>query len=356
MSKTSLPILAAAALLLGGTAATLAFGGTTAARAQAPATAGAPTGSWEGGPVSPEAGGAPAYCVTQNQFDNGLVLVIARNPGGETNIALGIPGAELRPGERFALRLSVDGGVVRNLDGVVVDPAMMVIEAGGDAELYEALARGNRFTIQGPNDSTVFQLTGTAKALADLRSCAQRLAGTGARDGQAAAPTLPAPLRAILARSGLSEIQLMDMSRLPPERRPADFAWRFDDVFGGVRELNAPPDAVFTDLTQSYLDALKESCSGTFEAQAEPPTETGAVRMLEAQALCRMPDRALNVSLLFYLTDTNIFTVFFHEAEDAAKPRAVATRDSIAAVIREIAGRQPPAEAADPAPPAAEGN
>lgn len=342
MPKISPSALAAAALLLGGAAAILVSGG-TAAHAQAPA-AGAPTGSWEGGPVSPGGGAAPVYCVTQNQFDNGLALVVARNPGGETNIALGIPGAELRPGERFALRLSVDGNVVRNLEGVVVEPTMMVIETGGDAELYEALARGNRLTVQGPNDSTVFQLKGTARALADLRSCAGQLAGTAAQDPQAAAaPTLPAPLRAILARSGLTEIQLMDMSRLPPERRPADFAWRFDDVFGGVRELDAPPDAVFTDLTRSYLDALESSCSGTFEAESEPPTETGAVRMLEAQAICRMPDRALNVSLLFYLTDTNIFTVFFHEAEDTAKARAVATRDAIAAVIREIAERSPPA-------------
>jgi hypothetical protein len=301
--------------------------------------------------VTPPGAKGPIYCATQNRFDNGLGLVFARTPQGETNIAVAIPGAELKAEERFTFQVDVDGGIRRQIQGAAVEPTMIVIPTGRDAELYEGLGRGNSLTIRGPQDTVSFQLKGTAKALSDLRACAERMAGGGAAQAQAgqggngqgagpARPPLPPSLQAILARSGLTELQVLNMERLPPEKRPADFAWRFNGVFGGVRELNAAPDSDFAKLTETYNEALKRACDGTFEVVPEAVSTAGTVRMRKANATCTMTDRKVNVALLYYLTETNIFTVFFHEATDEARAKAVSTRDGIARTISELAERE----------------
>jgi hypothetical protein len=303
--------------------------------------------------VTPPGAKGPIYCATQNRFENGLGLVFARTSQGETNIAVAIPGAELKEEERFTFQVDVDGGIRRQIQGAAVEPTMIVIPTGRDAELYEGLGRGSRLTIRGPQDTVSFQLKGTAKALSDLRACAERVAGGGAAQagqgagqggaGQGAGPArppLPPSLQAILARSGLTELQVLNMERLPPEKRPADFAWRFEGVFGGVRELNAAPDSDFAKLTETYNEALKRACDGTFEVVPEAVSTAGTVRMRTANATCTMTDRKVNVALLYYLTETNIFTVFFHEATDEARAKAASTRDGIARTIRELAERE----------------
>lgn len=339
MSKTIKSALALAAWAC--------LGSSVHAQTAQPVAPSAPVASWQGGPVTPPGAGGPVYCATQNRFDNGLGLVIARTPQGESNIAVAIPGAQLKENERFTFQVDVDGEFRRRFEGAAVQPTMIVIPTGRDNELFDRIGRGNRLTVQGPQDTVSFQLKGTAKALSDLKSCAERLAG-GAPGGQAAQggqggaarPPLPPSLQAILARSGLKELQVLNMERLPPEKRPADFAWRFDGVFGGVRELNAAPGSDFVKLGETYNEALKRSCAGTFEVTPAAVSKAGSVQMRTADATCTTPERKINVALLYYLTETNIFTVFFHEATDDARAKAVSTRDGIARTIRELAERE----------------
>lgn len=306
----------------------------------------APAGAWRGGPVAPPGAPGPVYCVAENRFDNGLGLIFARTPQGETNIGISIPGATLEKGQRFAFQVDVDGRIQRRIGGAAAEPTMIVIPTGNDAELYEGIGRGYRLTVQGPQDTVSFQLKGTAKALSELKTCAERLGG-GQEAGQAAGPArppLPPSLQAILARSGLTELQVLDMEHLPPEKRPADYAWRFEGVFGGVRELNAAPGSDFSKLTETYNNALKRSCTGTFEVAPDAVSTAGTVKIRKADATCRTEDHRINVALLYYLTETNIFTVFFHEASDETRPKAVSTRDRIMGTIRELAEREAQAD------------
>lgn len=343
MKKTFL-IATAAWLLLGP-------GAHAQTQSQQPAAAGAPgvpTGEWKVGPVAME-GGALAYCVAEARFSNGLALIVARTPRGEVNLAVGIPKAGLNKGTKFPLTVSLDGKLQRRLEGVASDQDLIVIPTGTDAELFDGLRRGNRLSIQGPQDTAAFQLKGTGKALADLRTCAER-GGQGKPaqgDARQAArppgqPPFPEGLRALLVQAGIEQIQLLDLSRVPPEQRPADFAWRVGEVYSGVREIQAPPDATLDKLTEIYLGGLKERCPGPFEAKPAAIQTVGGITIRTAEASCDQQGRKIAVAMLFYLTQNRLFTVFFNEAADQERSQAVKIRDDIAGVVRKLAATPEP--------------
>jgi hypothetical protein len=326
----------------------------TTALAQAPATGGAqltgaPTGDWRGGPVT-DANGKFAYCVSENRFDNKLALVIARNSKGETNLAIGIPGAGMTQGTKFPMSVRVDETVKRNFTALAVEPDLLVVSTGNDDELYEGMRKGSRLIMQGPTDTAIFQLRGTAKALGDLRTCAQQ-AGAGAAAKPGAGPggpkpvavTLPDTLRAILNAAGLRQAVPLSLAGVPEDRRPADFAWRLGPVFGGVRESKAPPNADFAVLTTNYLDVLKQRCGGEYSATPAPVETLPRVTLRTAMVTCSPKEGKINVAILFYKSQGDIFTVFFHEATDADVELAKKARDGLATVVRKLGSDQPPA-------------
>jgi len=326
---------------------------------------GAPIGDWRGGAVN-DPNGKFAYCVAENRFDNKLALVIARNSSGETNLAIGIPGAGMTQGTKFPMSVRVDETVKRNLTGIAVEPDLLVVSTGKDDELFESMRKGSRLIMQGPTDTAIFQLRGTGKALGDLRTCAQQ-AGVGVAPkpgGQASqkpgdqkpvAVTLPDTLRAILNAAGLREAIPLSMANVPEDRRPADFAWKIGPVFGGVREARAPADMSFETLTTNYLDILKQRCSGEFTATPAAVESLPRVTLRTANVACTPPEGKINVAILFYKSQGDIFTVFFHEASDADLELAKKARDGLTQVVRKLGSAQPPAapqgQPAQPAQP-----
>jgi len=315
---------------------------------------GAPIGDWRGGPVA-DPNGKFAYCVAENRFDNKLALVIARNPNGETNLAIGIPGAGMAKGTKFQMSVRVDETIKRNFTGIAVEPDLLVVSTGKDDELYESMRKGSRLIMQGPTDTAIFQLRGTGKALGELKSCAQNgtgTIGTGKPSGpnaaqgaqKQAAAVLPETLRAILNAAGLGQAVPLSLAGVPEDRRPADFAWKIGPVFGGVREARAPAGASFDSLTTSYLDVLKQRCSGAFTATPAAIETLPRVTLRTANVSCSPQEGKINVSILFYKSQGDIFTVFFHEASDADLALANQARDGLAQVVRKLGSEQPPAQ------------
>ena len=72
-----------------------------------------------------------------------------------------------------------------------------------------------------------------------------------------------------------------------------------------------------------------------------------------ANVSCTPAEGKINVSILFYKSQGDIFTVFFHEAADADVALANQARDGLTQVIRKLGTEQPPAR---PARTAAAGN
>jgi hypothetical protein len=322
---------------------------------------GAPVGDWRGGAV-PDSNGNFAYCTVQNRFDNNLVLIIARNPKGENGLAIGIPGAKMVKGTQFQMSVRVDETVKRNLMGVAQEPDLLVVSTGKDDELYESMRKGSRLIMQGPTDTAIFQLRGTGKALGELKTCAQKGGNIGtaqpgapnAQGGQKPdAVVLPETLRAILNAAGLGKAVPLSLAGIPEDRRPAEYAWKIGPVIGGVREKPAPAEASFESLTIDYLDALKQRCSGTFTATPNPIETLSRVTLRTANVSCTPAEGKINVSILFYKSQGDIFTVFFHEAADADVALANQARDGLTQVVRKLGSEQPPAGGpqGQPAPP-----
>ena len=315
---------------------------------------GAPIGDWRGGAVA-DPNGKFAYCVAENRFDNKLALVIARNPNGETNLAIGIPGAGMAKGTKFPMSVRVDETVKRNFTGIAVEPDLLVVSTGKDDELYEGMRKGSRLIMQGPTDTAIFQLRGTGKALGELKTCAQNGGGTvgaakpGAPNAQGGqkpvAVTLPETLRAILNAAGLA-------SRRFPCRSPAcpKTAARPTSPGGSApcsaasAKRGLPPKPRFESLTTNYLDVLKQRCSGAFTATPAAIETLPRVTLRTANVSCTPPEGKINVSILFYKSQGDIFTVFFHEASDADVALANQARDGLTQVVRKLGTEQPPAQ------------
>jgi hypothetical protein len=332
-----------------------------AAHAAEPARLATLTGAWKGGPA--KEGGAD-YCVQEARFSSGHLLMIGRTKAGEVNIALGIPGGGLPVGERWKVNVVVDGANPRERVATAAAKGLLVVGMGFDNEFYDRLKKGKTLNLKSSADDIGFQLSGTAKALGELEKCA---AGLPASSGQAAsgvpgagATPFPETLSAILGAAGLREVQTLVFPDTPPEKRPADYAWRVGKVLGGVRERNVAPGTDFAETTENYAKALKERCKGA-----------GAVTLGEIERLPGVAVRsgavdcegeggkgAVHVSLVSYLSDVGLFAVFFHEATPANKAEADDVRDRLAEVFRKVARQEPitdapkPPRPPKPAPPA----
>ncbi|MDR3516414.1 MAG: hypothetical protein P4M00_11390 [Azospirillaceae bacterium] len=314
-----------------------------------PATPGNPIADWQIEPAK-NPNGSLNYCAIEDHFDNHLALVMARSPAGETNLAIGMPGAKMPKGAGWQVHVTVDGKTSRDSHAVAVEADLAVISFGKDEPLVEAFRKGHQLIIEGPSDKAAFILKGTGKAVADLRSCI-KTGGASAAAAPGKPVPFPAPLRAILQSAGIKPFEPLSMTDMPQEKRPADFAWRYGPVFGGVRERRAPPDRDFESLTQGYLDSLKTGCPGAFDLKHGAIETLPGATLQTADVSCVGTDGKITLMMVFYQTPEHVFTVIFHEAKDPDIATATQARDSIAKVIRQLAAT--PAEAAAPASPPA---
>lgn len=316
-------------------------------------------GDWQGGPVNGE-DGRFAYCVSQAKFDTGHTLVFARTQKGEVNVALGIPGATLPQGDRWNVTVSVDDKAKREKVAVASKVDLLVIPLGNDEEIFGLLGTGKQFVMQSTTDRIAFVLKGTKKAMGDLKSCAEK-AGAGMTP-LPTAPRMPFPeaLVVILNAAGVKDPVPVTFENIPPEQRPADFAWKHGQLFGGVRERQVEEGKTIEALTEEYVADVKKRCTGTATNWFDTPEKLPLVTLRNGTVDCTMQDGGgVHLALLFYLTDTRLFTVFFHEAPagvENGKLIADVTNNALTGVIRDIGNRPRPAPQPAPgaaAPPAA---
>ena len=299
---------------------------------------------WEGGP-SRDRDGKFAYCVIEGQYDTGHALMMARNTKGELNIGIGIPGADLPKDEEWLVKIVVDGKVTRERVAVAPQRDMLVIANGKDEALFNALMSGNELLVTSSADRIAFTLRGTKKALGDLAACVEKKgevppfkpAVVSAKSKSGAALGLPAPLVGLLNAAGLEEIEPVGFGSTPVEQRPADFAWRYGPIFGGVRERAVGEGAKITDLSDSFTDVMRKRCEGEAAVTFKDTEDLPDVSLRIGTVDCKTKQGALHVSLLFFLPADRLFTVIFHEAGERDRELADQATDNLARVIRKVA-------------------
>lgn len=301
----------------------------------------APQGEWRVGPVN-ALNGSFAYCVAENRFTSGHGLIIARNTPGELNIAVAIPGARLPQDKQWDVKVQVDD-TTREKVAVAMQPDLLVVPQGKDEELFGLLQRGRQLAVVSASDRVAFQLKGTGKALADLKTCAEKAVPAPPRQAAKEKPKAPFPeaLGEILAQAGLRDIEPVTFTDVPEDKRPADYAWRIGRVFGGVRERTVGDGATLAALSGEYVDALKAKCPGKANATLADAESFEGVEIRTGSVDCEAKEEPVHVALTFYLTASRLFTAFFHEGPAADAAVADKARDNITAVIRRLAGPPP---------------
>ena len=314
--------------------------------------------SWNGG-AAKKKDGSFAYCVAEGEFTTGHVLMFARSPRGETNIGIGIPGADLPKGGEWPVTIEVDKKLKRERVAIASQPDMLVVSNGKDEELVNALMGGSELMVSSATDRIAFKLSGTKKVLGDLRTCVDKGGNVPPIKVAAGRPAekknrLPEGLDSLLTAAGVHDAELVPMDRIPQERRPADVAWRFGPIVGGIRERAVGEEARIDELSDGFADAMKQRCEGTPTVNLNPSEQAGSVWLRTGSVECAMPQGKLHVTLNFLLSQRRLFTVIFHEAAEPDVELAEKVNDNLTQVLRR-AGTAPAAapavpQAAEPAP------
>ncbi|SMH60372.1 hypothetical protein [Azospirillum agricola] len=315
---------------------------------------------WEGG-AAKDKDGKFAYCVIEGGFTSGHVLMIARSQKGETNIGIGIPGAQLPPGEKWPVKVEVDGKLKRERVAIAPQPDMLVVSNGKDEELVTALMNGKELVVASASDRIAFALKGTKKVLTDLKTCVDKggnvppiKTSTGTKPPVPPQARLPEGLAGLLASAGVRDAELVPMDKVPADQRPADVAWRFGPIVGGIRERVVGDGAKLDELSGAFAEAMKSRCEGTGTISLNASEQAGTVTLRTGAVDCAMPQGTLHVSLTFLLSQGRLFTVLFHEAGEPDVALADKVRDNLAQVLRKAGtAAAAPAAAASSAPASA---
>ena len=133
-----------------------------------PALAGlpAPVEGWHTGAMR-TAAGEFSYCVTEARFTNGLWLILAFNPKEGINLGVGMPGAQMTVGAETPVTVLIEGFPAQTVKGRATKPELLVVSAGDNQSLLDALSNSRSLTVDGNS----FALTGSGRAIAELREC-----------------------------------------------------------------------------------------------------------------------------------------------------------------------------------------
>ncbi len=316
----------------------------------------------------------PAYCLAEAPYDNGLSLLLALSPNQELNLGLLVPEAGFTAGEAWDMKLNIDDTLLRMRPAEAVEPEVLRQNFGADNALLNGLQRGKVLRLSGALDEIWLSLEGSGRAIAQLKDCVKQLNGASvtpkaepkpkaagnlseaAPSTTKAAPTkatpsqkqseeneederveLPPPLAAVLARADIKITEVIDLSGLPPDQRPADFAWKSGKVFGGVRERRVPDKETLQNIGGQILGAFKSRCGGEFSENISKAIMQDGIEWQKADLVCKQPGRPVQVALLLYLTDTRLFSMFLHEAPLPDGKLAIAARDALTKTILELA-------------------
>jgi hypothetical protein len=134
-------------------------------------TISAPVESWTVGPIQAKSSSGVGYCSMKNTYDDGKVLVFARDAEGSNSVAIDFHKKILKVGAQYVVGMKV-GMVERKMLAIAATPAVLIVQMGLDHTYYETLRRKAVMQLSFNGDEMAFALNGTGDALAALSKCA----------------------------------------------------------------------------------------------------------------------------------------------------------------------------------------
>lgn len=218
-----------------------------------PALAGLPTPveGWHTGAMNTSTGEF-AYCVTEARFTNGLWLILAFNPKEGINLGVGMPGAQMKVGEETPVTVLIEGFPAQTVKGRATKPELLVVSAGDNQSLLDALSNSRSLTVDGNS----FALTGSGRAIAELRECV----ASGGKPPQAQAQ----------AQTQMPQVQMAEAGPQVQFGSP-------DDALPGVPGQAPSPFAPPPRQTQQAQPVIPPSSSISESSNPSPTAEVATV-------------------------------------------------------------------------------
>lgn len=281
-----------------------------------------------------------SFCLMEKDYADGKKMIVAMNPKDELNLGFSIPKAGFVLGKHYDLAVGLPDGASRRVLGQALDENTVLLPFGADLKWRHALAHSRKLEIgagNGQGKNVSFVLAGIEPGFARLQKCLKDNAGHVDKRAAAVDHILPASLQALLVTAGFTDIEPVPLDTIPPEKRPADFAWKLGPIMSGVRERQMPPGKSVDDLAHMHLAALKEKCTGAFRSMQTAPEHLPGLSLMTADAECDFPDHPIFAAVLYYVTGDGKFTLFTNEGAIADKSEAIADRDRLARAVRTLA-------------------
>ena len=134
----------------------------------------APTAGWTVGRISAKSENGITYCSMKNSYQNGQMLVFARDGGGANSIALDFQKDKLEIGRQYNMTIRA-GAVTRRITALAATRQVIIMQMGVDRDFYRSLGSKNSLSFSVGGHKHVFSLKASAKALKVLDDCTAAL-------------------------------------------------------------------------------------------------------------------------------------------------------------------------------------
>lgn len=137
-----------------------------------------PTGPWTVGVISAASDTGTRYCSMKNTYQNGMMLVFARDAGVSNSLAVDFRADTIEVGRLYPVTLTA-GEDTRQMNALAATRQVLVIQMGQDRSFYQTMAAHNVLTLRFLKEEHLFGLDGTAASFDLLTACADTIAAKG---------------------------------------------------------------------------------------------------------------------------------------------------------------------------------
>lgn len=163
-------------VLLSGTAIVSALAMLPAADVQASKTQFLmPVNDWQVGVVQETSAGQGSYCAMANQFEDGVVLAIAKDKDGAASLALDFKKSFLRPNSQHPIMIEIDQNISRKLQAVATNSRALVVQLGQDDAFLKALNKNGQLDVSFAKMRYSFALESFDQSFSRLTNCSDDL-------------------------------------------------------------------------------------------------------------------------------------------------------------------------------------
>jgi len=138
-----------------------------------------PAAGWAVGPISAKSDSGISYCSMKNTYQNGQMLVFARDGEGANSIALDFRKDQLEIGRQYEVTIHV-GAVTRRMSALAATRQVMIMQMGTDTAFYNALRHKSSIVFNLEKKGYGFNLdTSVTDALNALNDCSDSFQSGG---------------------------------------------------------------------------------------------------------------------------------------------------------------------------------